>query len=197
MNNIKDLSEKSPVNFQDLTGQRFGRLTVVGRVPPKTEYEIKNYVPRWLCRCDCGKETTITVGSLRTGNTTSCGCYAYKIKSLPVGKASENAVLSNYTTKCKRKNISFELTKEEFLELTRQNCFYCGRQPYQIGRTRGNNGNYVYNGVDRIDSSKGYTLSNCVSCCGRCNKAKLAETQSDFFEWIKTIHSNLSNKGLI
>ena len=58
----------------DLTGQRFGRLTVVGRAD--------NYITpkgakfsRWNCICDCGKKTIVVSSSLRSGNTTSCGCY--------------------------------------------------------------------------------------------------------------------------
>src|SRR5690606_12913575 len=29
---------------------------------------------RWKCRCDCGKEVTVYMSSLRSGSTTSCGC---------------------------------------------------------------------------------------------------------------------------
>lgn len=55
----------------DLTGQRFGRLVVVGRAdPPSNEYG--NAV--WHCRCDCGNEKDIDSHSLRNGDTRSCGC---------------------------------------------------------------------------------------------------------------------------
>ena len=56
-------------NFQDLTGQRFGRLTVLERA------EDKGNMTRWLCRCDCGKETVVYASNLRRGYTASCGCY--------------------------------------------------------------------------------------------------------------------------
>jgi len=48
----------------DLTGQVFGRLTVLERRPAST----------WRCRCECGKETLVQTGSLRNGRTRSCGC---------------------------------------------------------------------------------------------------------------------------
>lgn len=35
----------------------------------------------WVCRCECGSETTVTVGNLMTGNTTSCGCMKLPICS--------------------------------------------------------------------------------------------------------------------
>jgi hypothetical protein len=54
--------------FIDLTGQKFGRLTVLSLTGRK------NKRLQWLCRCDCGKEKIIRSSSLTTGNTKSCGC---------------------------------------------------------------------------------------------------------------------------
>lgn len=53
---------------KDLTGQRFGRLTVLGFVPTKDEQS------HWLCICDCGNKTTVVSNSLTLGHTQSCGC---------------------------------------------------------------------------------------------------------------------------
>lgn len=52
----------------DLTGQRYGRLTVLGPA--------ENIGSRtaWLCRCDCGRETVVKTYHLRSGHTKSCGC---------------------------------------------------------------------------------------------------------------------------
>lgn len=55
----------------DLTGQRFGRLTVIEKVSQKT----KCTNARWRCKCDCGKETTVLGITLRRGESRSCGCY--------------------------------------------------------------------------------------------------------------------------
>jgi hypothetical protein len=56
----------------DLTGQRFGRLTVIRRYGTiRTE---ENIYPTWLCHCDCGTEKVVTGRYLRTGRTRSCGC---------------------------------------------------------------------------------------------------------------------------
>lgn len=57
----------------DLTGERFGRLVAL-------QFHDFYYMPstrmrRWWCRCDCGTELPVLVGSLRDGNTQSCGCY--------------------------------------------------------------------------------------------------------------------------
>lgn len=54
----------------DLTGQRFGKLTVLAPA--------ENIGGRtaWLCRCDCGNETAVRTNRLRSGHTSSCGCMA-------------------------------------------------------------------------------------------------------------------------
>lgn len=54
----------------DLNGKTFGRLQVVGRL----ESSVKS--TRWLCLCECGKETSPTSFNLRSGITKSCGCLA-------------------------------------------------------------------------------------------------------------------------
>lgn len=59
--------------YKDLTGQKFGRLTVVEYIGVK--YDCAN----WKCTCRCGKETTATIADLRRASRpkTSCGkCYA-------------------------------------------------------------------------------------------------------------------------
>lgn len=54
----------------DMTGQRFGRLTVIDRA----ENDRKNQAC-WRCRCDCGNVTVVAGARLRRGTTKSCGCY--------------------------------------------------------------------------------------------------------------------------
>ena len=60
----------------DLTGQRFGKLTVISKVPQK----YNDGFTRWLCKCDCGKEVIARTNNLRSGHTKSCGCTRKKEK---------------------------------------------------------------------------------------------------------------------
>jgi hypothetical protein len=71
-----------------------------------------------------------------------------------------------YVRDCRRRNIFWELTIEQFHTLTSSNCTYCGRAPAQKAR------NYTYNGIDRLNSDQGYTLGNCAPCCKECNGIK-------------------------
>ena len=55
--------------FIDLTGQTFGRLTVLQRAGKAKDGHI-----RWLCRCSCGNEVVVSSRNLKHGYTQSCGC---------------------------------------------------------------------------------------------------------------------------
>lgn len=60
--------------IKDLTGQRFGRLTVFGFVGTRKE---KSF---WLCHCTCGRHHVTVAGSLSSGRTQSCGCLADEVR---------------------------------------------------------------------------------------------------------------------
>lgn len=70
----------------DLTGQRFGRLVVVGE-------ERMNGRKKLVCKCDCGNEMSVREDSLKSGNTRSCGCLQ-KEHAIKAGK--QNGKLSHY-----------------------------------------------------------------------------------------------------
>ncbi len=58
--------------FKDLTGQKFGRLTVLSIVSRRNSEGVK-----WLCRCDCGNLIETYSKKLNSGNTRSCGCLQH------------------------------------------------------------------------------------------------------------------------
>lgn len=74
----------------DLTGQRFGRLTVIERDGWSSAWQTM-----WLCRCDCGNITRVERGNLVRGRTRSCGCLKHDFKSwnhgtTPVGQSKQD-----------------------------------------------------------------------------------------------------------
>lgn len=60
----------------DLTGQKYGRLTVIEKVG------VRNKKAIWKCLCDCGKYSEVPTSHLRSGHTTSCGCYHAEISKI-------------------------------------------------------------------------------------------------------------------
>ena len=84
---------------------------------------------------------------------------------------------NNKSNKCKGLEISYE----QYDELTRQPCNYCG------GYT---NEYFKRTGVDRIDSSKPYTIENCNPCCEMCNRMKLDYSIEDFLNHVAKIYKH-------
>lgn len=155
-------------------GQKFGRLTIV-------EPSGKNSqgARTWLCKCDCGVSiASPTTARLRNGSTASCGCKQREAasrtgtaKRIAFGQASGTTLWWAYKAGAKKRGHEWSLTKEQFGELTKGDCYYCGAEPAQMaGSTRWSA--YTYNGVDRVDNALGYEPSNCVPCCSTCNKIK-------------------------
>ena len=69
--------------FVDLTGQRFGKLTVIER-----KGESKCGHAAWLCRCDCGNQSVVIGRDLKRGCTTSCGCLKKECSGVYYRKAT-------------------------------------------------------------------------------------------------------------
>lgn len=64
-------------NFIDLTGKRFGRVIVLNK---KSNATRQNSIA-WECKCDCGKICLKSASNLRSGKSTSCGCFRKEIMS--------------------------------------------------------------------------------------------------------------------
>lgn len=75
--------------LEDLTNQKFGRLTVIKRAPNK------NGRTAWYCRCDCGNEKIVISKSLKDGNTKSCGCYHKEVVGKQFSKDITNQRFGN------------------------------------------------------------------------------------------------------
>jgi hypothetical protein len=172
---------------KDLNGQIFGRLKVT------TEYKFikrpdgRGNRTKWLCKCTCGNKKWVLRDLLINGHTQSCGCINKDKKIANYGKARKNDLYATYKYNASIRNLEFSLTREEFYYLTQENCFYCDRSPSQILKSRTDNGDHVYSGVDRIDNSHGYTTHNSVSCCKHCNYAKGKLAAAEFLSHIEQI----------
>jgi hypothetical protein len=86
-----------------------------------------------------------------------------------------------YKKRAEIKGIEFDFTKEDFINLSTKHCFYCGNEPAehnpykhksQMHNDTKTRATVYTNGLDRIDSNKGYTKENCVPCCPMCNWMK-------------------------
>lgn len=142
----------------------------------------------WVCQCSCGNVKEISGHNLRKGNTKSCGCKEGSRKE--TGVSASRHLFGRYKYRAKNKGLIWKISFKDFVFLTSQNCYFCGSLPVNIvASTKQHrfNGNYVYNGLDRLDNNLGYTIENVVPCCFTCNRAKNSMSIDDFFAWIHKI----------
>lgn len=184
--------------YHDRTGERYGRLLIVG-------YEgTKNHSRVWKCKCDCGKTVCVSWKSIQQNHRTSCGCRQEETRKSyggraganrkPVGESAFNQLIFNYKKSARERGYIFDLTDDHFRYLTKQPCYYCGQiadRPSPIAK--GTNGDYLYNGIDRIDNSKGYVNGNVRTCCKQCNIAKNVISEPEFIEWVKRVASRFEH----
>ena len=129
--------------FMDLTGQRFGRLTVLERAedvrypsPTRKKGILKVH---WLCRCDCGTEKVIAASHLRSGKVISCGCYQREITRKQAGIAKKHnayVIHDNYVIFYTSKNEPFLVDIEDFGKV-RKYCWSFNSNGYLITRIKG------------------------------------------------------------
>lgn len=185
----------------DLVGHRYGKLTVMS---PSDRLDEKG----WLCLCDCGKHKITTTELLRSGRTKSCGCLkegflARKGNQYGFYEDRELAILKvqycHMVNRNKKKGFSEVISFDEFVKLSKSACYYCGEQFSKEIQDRHNESlkgklisDHVVkcNGIDRLDSLKGYTSDNSVPCCKTCNFAKHSLTESEFLSWIVKVYNH-------
>jgi len=168
----------------DRVGHRYGKLTVI-----KQEASTDKGETMWLCKCDCGNETIVRGRNLHSG-TSSCGCLQGEAIKLADGEAAFNALLANWKGDAKRRGYAWALSKDQVKHLTKQPCYYCGALPAQTYSRQTYNGDYVYNGIDRLDNDKGYITDNVVPCCKYCNFGKNDRSITEFRDWVKQVYEH-------
>lgn len=97
-------------------------------------------------------------------------------------------ISSDKKTQARKRGIEFSLSQQEFQDLIESDCFYCGSPPNNESKGA------TYQGIDRIDSSKGYIPGNVVPCCKMCNWGKNILSQQEFFDHILKI---VEHQGLL
>lgn len=197
--------------FKDRIGDKYGRLMVVSHAGK--DHRNKHL---WLCLCDCGNEKVVVSDNLSSGKSNSCGCLkaeflARKGNQYGLYEDREKAILKVQYNHLKRRNvnkgfaeiISFDI----FSRLSKSPCNYCGLEyskeiedRLNESKNRKRLSDYVLkcNGIDRVDSSKGYTVENSVACCKYCNTAKNTMYVDEFLKWIGRVYefNNLGSTGV-
>lgn len=188
---------------RDLAGQRFGHLTAVDHCS-RSRKSGRGTVVVWRVTCDCGNEREVASQALTFGRTKTCvqkECPFYRaLRSKMKGKnyvSGQQHIYSTYRRKSIDSDREFTLTAVEFFALLDANCFYCDAPPGNLSK-RGprKEDEYWYNGVDRIDSARGYVLGNVRTACWICNRMKNILTDEQFLEHIRKLYHRLAGRPL-
>jgi hypothetical protein len=144
------------MKFIDLTGKRFGRLTVIA----KTE-NIGRKVA-WLCRCDCGINKVILSTNLIDGKTTSCGCFRNDRTSETntkhgLSKSRLFDIWVNMRQRCYNKNnLKYKNYGGRNIKVCDEWLEFDSFQKWALSH-----GYRDDLSIDRIDNDKGYSPDNC------------------------------------
>jgi hypothetical protein len=171
--------------YQDLTGRTFGRLVVVSLGVATRKASTGARIIRWNCKCECGNEALqVAAASLTNGRSRSCGCLRLEsCRSKKIRKHTKSVfdyVKMHYECGAYSRKLSFTLSDDNFMSLITGPCYFCGAPPLKANPHGRDRETFRYNGVDRLDNSRGYEWDNCVSCCTTCNRMKLAAGASEF-----------------
>ncbi len=166
-------------------------------------------ITMWNCEClECNTFYKVDGRNLRQGLTKRCVPCGHltghaKQKGQERMKDSENALFRYikyaYKKSANTRGIENTLNIEDVKGLVLKNCEYCNAAPERVSFPMRNNGvnkinserSIVRNGIDRVDSNKGYVAGNVVACCTACNMAKMEMSTEQFKAWIVKVATHM------
>ena len=148
--------------FNDLTGMKFDRLTVIEQAGRTNDRHIL-----WKCRCDCGNTTNVSSRDLKTGHTRSCGC----LQKETVGNARLKhgdrdarlySVWKTMKKRCENENCkSFKWYGAKGVAVCTEWHDYTTFKKWAIQNGYDENAEYGQCTIDRIDPHGDYEPNNC------------------------------------
>lgn len=157
----KDIGEKLK---QDLTGKRFGRLTVIG---PDGRSET-GHTSLWECVCDCGAKITVRGTNLKNGSSQSCGCYRHEYlveaHTTHGGAKREGKRTKLYSVWIGMRRRYYDENDGNYHRYGGRGIEICDgwRENFAAFRAWAVKNGYRHNlTIDRIDNDKGYSPENC------------------------------------
>lgn len=125
----------------------------------------------------------------------------HRNRKYSIEESSYRCRATTMKAQAKKRGLPWSLSIEEVIHIIKDKCFYCGVEPESSFNAYKNRRlpKWRYtkelleqswiktNGIDRINSAKGYSLDNVVPCCKICNQAKNDMTSEQFEKWMDRI----------
>lgn len=174
--------------LKDLTGQVFGKLTVLERAPTVKQSN-GDYRGMWRCKCLCGNTVTVPTGNLNSRNSATCGCSRVRRGALnpmfqgygDIPKTFWSAIINRATTRTVR---AVHITIEQGWTLFQEQGGVCALSGVPLSFVPGSPNTAS---LDRIDSSGDYTLENVQWVHKSVNLMKNVLPQEDFIALCRAI----------
>ena len=118
-------------------------------------------------------------------------------------EASFRRVWQAYKSRAKTKGLLWDLTPDQTRLLLTSACWYCGAGPQRVITLPGrfmcqaalpDEERFICNGLDRIDNTAAYGLSNVFPCCQACNMMKGTMPFEVFLQHVSDIHRHVTSK---
>lgn len=171
----------------------YGRLTII-----EYDHIDRSRQAFWKCECLCKKIVVVRGNSLRSGKSKSCGCLrseeVSRILRKPPGESGFNRYYKDLRRGAQKRGLELTISKDQIKIMTQQECHNCGAMPCSKSTVSAKgstpqgiiHSTFVYNGIDRVDNSKGYTPENSKTSCAKCNRWKSDDSQEEFIK-----HANM------
>lgn len=142
--------------FVDLTGKKFGRLTVLHRVPNQGA-EV-----RWACSCDCGNTKEVNGTLLKSGNTKSCGCLASDRAKAGINRKHNRSGTPLYELWCKMRDRCGNPSNPSYGAYGGRGIYVCERwQSFENFLADMGERPSPKHSLDRINNDGPYSPENC------------------------------------
>jgi len=147
----------------DLTGEQFGRLSVV-----RFSHRNKTYHKLWECKCECGKTVFKTTSALRGGRTNSCGCGIYlprkRVQTHGLSKTRFYRIYNGMKYRCLNKsNSGYKNYGAKGITVSDNWLDFCQFRDDMYPSYLDHVAKFGENNttIDRIDNNSGYSKENC------------------------------------
>lgn len=171
---IKSDTKKSKNGYRTMAVCKCSVCGAITEIRADRLLDTSKYTPQSCSNCvkDLYRQTT----KERYYKLYGCSGEEYEIKRY------DSERIQKFKTGAETRNLDFQLSNEEAKILLHESCYYCGK-PHA-------------DGIDRIDSNKGYIKENCVPCCRICNIMKNKFSTEVFFSHVKSIYEkHFINEG--